>query len=209
MRYDYYYYYFKSVIPERLCDDIIKYGKSKNPSTAITGSDYIDPKTNEAILSEYSKKLRKSKTAWLSDLWLYKEIQPYLKEANKKSGWNFQWDFCEPLQFTEYGLNEHYDWHVDAWNQPYKDHKTENLNGKIRKISMTLSLNNFTEYTGGELEFDFREKGIEGSTEQKCTEILPKGSIVFFPSFVWHRVRPVTKGIRYSLVMWACGNPFI
>jgi len=41
-----------------------------------------------------------------------------------------------------------------------------------------------------------------------CTEILPRGSIVVFPSHVWHRVRPVTKGVRYSLVIWNLGYPF-
>ena len=37
---------------------------------------------------------------------------------------------------------------------------------------------------------------------------LKKGGIVVFPSFVWHRVKPVTKGIRYSLVVWILGQPF-
>ena len=37
---------------------------------------------------------------------------------------------------------------------------------------------------------------------------MPKGSIVVFPSFIWHRVKPITKGTRYSLVMWNCGYPF-
>jgi PKHD-type hydroxylase len=43
---------------------------------------------------------------------------------------------------------------------------------------------------------------------RKVTEILPKGSIVVFPSFLWHRVKPVTKGTRYSLVLWHLGYPF-
>ena len=42
-----------------------------------------------------------------------------------------------------------------------------------------------------------------------CSEIAEKGSIVVFPSFVYHRVKPVTKGVRYSLVVWNLGNPFI
>ena len=41
-----------------------------------------------------------------------------------------------------------------------------------------------------------------------CTEIRPRGSIIVFPSFCWHRVAPVTKGTRYSLVMWNLGRPF-
>ena len=43
---------------------------------------------------------------------------------------------------------------------------------------------------------------------RKCPEVKPKGSIVVFPSFVWHRVKPVTKGTRYSLVCWNLGYPF-
>ena len=43
---------------------------------------------------------------------------------------------------------------------------------------------------------------------KKCTDILPKGSLVVFPSFVWHRVCPVKKGSRYSLVIWNLGWPF-
>ena len=42
----------------------------------------------------------------------------------------------------------------------------------------------------------------------KAKEILPKGSIIVFPSFVWHRVKPVTSGVRYSLVLWNLGYPF-
>ena len=41
-----------------------------------------------------------------------------------------------------------------------------------------------------------------------CNQILPKGSLVVFPSFVWHRVKPVTKGTRHSLVIWNLGYPF-
>ena len=43
---------------------------------------------------------------------------------------------------------------------------------------------------------------------RQAKEILSKGSIIVFPSFLWHRVKPVTKGIRYSLVMWNVGGPF-
>ena len=78
---------------------------------------------------------------------------------------------------------------------------------------MTCQLTDGSEYQGGELEFDFRnyeptyERRIE-STEVQCKEILPKGSIIVFPSFVWHRVKPVTAGTRYSLVVWHLGKPF-
>ena len=65
------------------------------------------------------------------------------------------------------------------------------------------------EYKGGELEFDFRQYDPDKPRKiRTCTEILPKGSVVVFPSFVWHRVKPITKGIRHSLVLWSLGYPF-
>ena len=74
---------------------------------------------------------------------------------------------------------------------------------------MTVSLSDPKDYKGGELEFDFRNKDPDKKPSiQKCTEILPKGSLVVFPSFVWHRVCPVKKGSRYSLVIWNLGYPF-
>ena len=46
------------------------------------------------------------------------------------------------------------------------------------------------------------------SNIKKCKEILPKGSLIVFPSFVWHRVCPVKRGTRYSLVIWNLGWPY-
>jgi hypothetical protein len=83
---------------------------------------------------------------------------------------------------------------------------------RIRKLSMTCQLTDGSEYTGGELEFDFRNYDPHMRDEAKhlrrAKEILPKGSIIVFPSFVWHRVKPVTSGTRYSLVVWHLGRPF-
>jgi PKHD-type hydroxylase len=73
---------------------------------------------------------------------------------------------------------------------------------------MTVSLTDKEEYVGGDLEFDFKDTKNNKKNIKICKEIWPKGSIVVFPSFVWHRVKPVTKGTRYSLVMWSIGAPF-
>ena len=48
----------------------------------------------------------------------------------------------------------------------------------------------------------------ESKHKIQCKEILPKGSIVIFPSYIWHRVSPVTKGTRLSLVQWNLGPGF-
>jgi len=143
----------------------------------------------------------------MSDPWIYKEIQPYVHMANKNAGWNFDWDFSESCQFTIYKKGQYYDWHCDSWDKPYVTQ--DNTNGKIRKLSVTVTLTDPKEYKGGELEFDLRNEDPDKKPNMRtCTEILPKGSLVVFPSFVWHRVKPVTKGERNSLVIWNLGYPF-
>ena len=205
-----YYWYFKSAIPSRLCDDIIKYGLSKKEVLARTGG-FQDKKLTKdemAIL----KRRRHSDVTWLDELWIYRELHPYVQEANKLAGWNYEWDRSESCQFTKYKLNQYYDWHCDSYNKPYDIKDNKNQNGKIRKLSMTLQLTDGSEYEGGELEFDFRNYDPPLRDESKhlrqAKEILSKGSIIVFPSFVWHRVKPVRKGTRYSLVMWCLGYPF-
>ena len=206
-----YYWYFTSAIPPRICDDIIKYGLSHSESLARTGG-YGDRELTKDEIRDMKRK-RNSDLVWLNDRWIYKEIQPYVDQANKNAGWNFEWDRSESCQFTKYKLNQYYDWHCDSWDKPY-DRKDPNNpeHGKIRKLSMTCQLTDGSEYEGGELEFDFRNYDPHMRDESKhriqCKEILPKGSIIVFPSFVWHRVKPVTKGVRYSLVMWNLGYPF-
>ena len=203
------YWYFKSAIPPRICDDIIKHGLSQAETMARTG-DYGDKELSKDEIKDMKRK-RNSDLVWLNDTWIYKEIHPYLIEANKNAGWNFQWDRSEACQFTKYKLNQYYDWHCDSWDKPYDKPDTPE-HGKIRKLSMTCQLTDGSEYRGGELEFDFRNYDPHMRDESKhlvkVKEILSKGSIVVFPSHVWHRVKPVTSGTRYSLVVWSIGDPF-
>ena len=211
-----YYWYFKSAIPPKICDDIIKYGLSHEENVAITGGLGSNRDLKKQPLKEKEimdlKRKRNSNIVWLNDTWIYKEIHPYVHEANKNAGWNFEWNFSEPCQFTKYKLNQYYDWHSDSLDKPYDKPNDLNSHGKIRKLSMTCQLTDSSEYTGGELQFDCRNYDPHMRDEDKhvlnVKEILSKGSIVVFPSFVWHRVQPVTKGTRYSLVVWHLGYPF-
>jgi PKHD-type hydroxylase len=84
----------------------------------------------------------------------------------------------------------HYGKHFDA-EQP-KD-------GIQRKLSVSILLNDPSEFEGGELQFT----GVDN-----CKVLTKQGSIVVFPSFVEHLVTPVTKGVRYSAVTWASGPAF-
>jgi PKHD-type hydroxylase len=204
-----YYWYFTSAIPPKICDDIIKHGLSQSETMARTGG-YGDKELTKDQVRDMKRK-RNSDLVWLNDTWIYKELHPYIHKANREAGWNFEWDRSESCQFTKYKHNQYYDWHCDSWDKPYDKPNTSD-HGKIRKLSMTCQLTDGSEYTGGELEFDFRNYDPHMREEskhlRKAKEILPKGSIIVFPSFVWHRVKPVTKGTRYSLVMWNLGYPF-
>ena len=204
-----YYWYFPSALTPRFCDDVIAYANAQKESMARTGG-YENQQLNKDQVKNMQRK-RKSDLVWLNDTWIYKELHPYVHEANKNAGWNFEWDRSESCQFTKYKLNQYYDWHCDSWDKPYD--KPDRLDyGKIRKLSMTCQLTDGSEYEGGELEFDFRnyDPHMRDETQhlKKAKEILPKGSIIVFPSFIWHRVKPVTSGTRYSLVAWHLGQPF-
>jgi len=204
-----YYWYFQSALSSKFCDDLIDYAKSKKQDIGLTGGLTAKQERGEKLTKEDLldlKKKRDSNVIWLNDTWIYKEIHPFVHEANKNAGWNFQWDHSESFQFTKYSKGQHYHWHSDSFPEEFN---SDNLNfkGKIRKLSVTCSLSDPKKYKGGELEFQFRDTEDATST-RVCKEILPKGSIVVFPSHVWHRVKPVTKGTRYSLVMWNIGFPF-
>jgi len=208
MNLEYNYWSFKEVLPTRLCKDIIAYGLRHTSHVALTGNRSRDLTKNPLSKQELKtqKKIRHSKTSWLTDPWIYNEIIPYINLANKNAGWNFEWDWSESIQFTHYRLNYHYDWHRDSAEKSYDDPTDKNRMGKIRKLSATISLSPPEDYRGGNLEFNFFNSIT--SKAEVCKEIKPQGSIVVFPSFTFHRVRPVTKGKRYSLVLWQIGKPF-
>jgi len=196
------YWCFKSALSSRFCDEVIKYGLSLKEFKARTGNK-----------NQHLKSIpRNSDVAWINEPWVYKEIHPYIHRANENAGWNFDWDCSEDIQFTKYKIGQYYDWHCDSWEKPYDDTSHPLLCGKVRKLSITCQLTDGSEYEGGELEFDFRNYEPNKREEKKhvvqAKEILPKGSIIVFPSHLWHRVKPVTSGTRYSLVAWNLGKPF-
>ena len=212
MNLKYYYWYFHSVISPKLCDDIIKHCSSNLQTAKIGGESNENDKPDRWWTEGKTiEKKRKSQVAFFDDRWIYKEIQPYVKLANNLAGWNFDWDWTEQAQFTKYGLNEHYGWHCDSYSEPYQD-VPQGMVGKIRKLSVTVSLSDPEDYEGGDLEFDFRNNHDYDFTKTDNKEICKKakvrGSIIVFPSFVWHRVTPVTSGTRYSMVMWNLGAPW-
>jgi len=129
--------------------------------------------------------------------------------ANKNAGWNFEWDWSEKMQFSHYTKKYFYGWHNDSSPLPGSD-PSDPTYGKIRKISTVISLSNPASYQGGQFQMDFRAEDPDESDRQiqNINELNEQGTLICFPSFVWHRLQPLTKGKRYSLIVWHWGKPF-
>ena len=173
--------------PEQ-CQMIIEAGRSEPKQDAQVG---IDKGIKEGVIDT---KTRTSHISWIpfskmTDM--YKDIERIMKTTN---GNHFGFDgmeINELAQYTEYPEGGFYDWHVD--NDVNMQHEPP-----VRKISMTLLLSPESEFEGGDLEL---------ISEGKIAK-LKQGHAVFFASFIRHRVTPVIKGNRKSLVMWFGGTPF-
>jgi PKHD-type hydroxylase len=139
--------------------------------------------------------IRKSDIKWLEyekkTDWLYSRLSNIAMLANKD---NWQFDITsilDTLQYTQYYENGgHYNWHTDNGPYPYN----------TRKISITIQLSDPNEYEGGDLELKLGNEVTKMPKEKGCA--------VLFPSYILHRITPVTKGIRKSLVLWVGGSVF-
>ena len=139
--------------------------------------------------------IRESEIKWIhsddKSFWVYEKLGQYIQQANNKL-WKFNLQsIVDSIQYTVYYEGGgHYDWHVDIGP------------GSInhRKVSLTIQLSDPDEYEGGDLEIwtggDFK------TIERK------QGCAILFPSFLMHRITPITKGIRRSLVLWAGGDSY-
>jgi len=142
--------------------------------------------------------VRVSQIAWLGTK---PELQPiWEKLANAVAEVNrrfFHFDltgFHEPMQLGLYTGEQqgHYNWHIDA---------DPNDNNVPRKLSMSILLSNPSDFEGGEFQ-------VKTTTDEVQTLNCERGRAWFFPSYTLHRVAPVTKGVRRSLVLWVGGPVF-
>lgn len=137
---------------------------------------------------------RSSRISWISPSrpgaeWLFRRLTDVILRANEQY---FQFDLSEieHLQYTVYDKKgDHYDWHRDMLPQ---------MPGRnIRKLSFSLLLDDPKDYKGGNLEIMLGPKPVVPESE--------RGKMIFFPGYALHRVTPVTKGVRHSLVGWVKG----
>ena len=122
---------------------------------------------------------------------MYRDIEMNMLQANNNHFGFKRMQLTEPGQFTHYPTGGFYDWHMD-------NDIIGKLQPPVRKISMTLLLSDPSTFEGGELEFMSKGK----------TAKLEQGQAMFFASWLQHRVKPVIRGERSSLVMWFGGPSF-
>lgn len=153
----------------------------------------VNPTIGFADTSRSDLAYRSCAIRWLdakSESWLVDQIM-HLVGASNRTNFGVDIETLYELQFTEYqASNEgHYDWHHDVW--------LESPRPFSRKLSVVVQLSDPQDYQGGIFEFfGLQNPGVEFSA---------RGSVLIFPSFLQHRVLPVTKGVRRSLVTWIEG----
>jgi PKHD-type hydroxylase len=131
------------------------------------------------------------------NLWIFDKLFQITELLNSQF-YNYDILGFDHLQYTVYDrTGSHYSYHMDMC----MDDKAKGSLELPRKLSFSLILSKPEEYEGGELEF-MTSGELNTNPEQK------RGRVIAFPSFVLHRVTPITHGVRKSLVFWACGPKF-
>lgn len=187
-------------IPSELCNII------KNQYSP--GDNFLDASTRKwnKHTGKFDRKLdhkdRKTDVKWIpEDHWIAGMITYYIEHINKK---HFKYDISgisdNFYQYSVYKEGSHYKWHADESRD--LSYLTKNPEEKIRKLSFSLQLSDENDYDGGELCFR-QDKDSEGSEESLQTK--KQGSLIVFDSRLEHCVKPVTRGVRHSLVGWYSG----
>ena len=176
------------VLNPQQCDELIRIGQSEPQIKGKTSMNDAD-----------SQKYRKSTISWIpftKAVPLYKVISQWVERINNNSFGFDTIQLTEAGQYAEYSKGGFYNWHMDS--------STKMITmPPVRKISMTLLLNDPKEFEGGYLQI-FCDNLLDS---EKSKIKIERGYAVFFASFLLHRVTPITKGNRKSLVMWFGGTP--
>ena len=209
------YYYWNSEFPKEDCEKIIKEFDTSTLHDAGVGNylgaealypeeienfkkhDNWDHKKNEPKnLHEPNHSVRRTTLNWLPKDHEYNKILlDYVVKANENV---YHYDISKftPCQFAQYNVGDFYDYHQDSGHQ-YVEYEKE-----TRKLSMTVQLSDSKDYEGGELQF------YNGNGDPDIPPMQEQGSVLVFDSRMYHRVTPITEGVRYSLVSWVLGLHF-
>ena len=168
--------------------------------------------------------VRASRVSWLHGEEIYDCVRPFVNQANQDAGWRFDLRSIENIQFTKYGLNQYYDWHIDGDSDHFaskvfvdnkKDYAINEtpdqaMIGMCRKISVSIQLSHGEDYEGGDMYFTDMPKHSQTTELNTWTNpaFRQRGTVIVFPSFIRHKVDRVTKGTRLRAVAWFNGPPF-
>ena len=130
------------------------------------------------------------------DAWPTRSIEPFIREANVS--WNIDWVRVGRSQLAEYGVDDHFHWHRDCEVVIAGD--ADRIHRKITAIAF---LSDSGDYEGGNLEL----RDSQGAV-YRDGRLRVAGNLLVFPSFLEHRVSPVSRGLRRSFTVWAFGPPW-
>ena len=188
------YWCWHNIIPLETCQKLINLGEEWKQADTFESAEKGDSLDD----------IRKSDVIWLDEQWIYELIWPFMASANERAEWKYNVVGTESCQLTRYTKDGFYTWHMDSLgshSEVFDDPNNKFLYGNTRKLSMSVILN--SDFEGGEFELAFLKK------KDQVPAVLPSGSVIVFPSSMHHRVAPVTKGTRYSLVAWFVGPPLV
>lgn len=199
------FYIFPQAIEKKECKRLLKYclqnsdfeeaSVIKSGYSDVSGAD-IDDK------SETKHETRKTAVSFITDRenLMNDLVWGFIRQANAEF-FKYKLDYFQAIQFARYQDGGHYDWHQDA--------SPQDLANEGRKLSLTFSLTDDTEYDGGLLQFYNGDKPYVDKDHDVERDIKSVGTVIVFDSRDWHRVTPVTKGVRYSIVCWTVGPNFV
>jgi len=196
------YWYVPKALSQQQCDEIQHVA--------------ADHQKIEGIHFGHTPEHRDSQISWIYDPKVSDPIAANMRQANIEAGWQYELQIPEAVQYSRYQNEGHYNWHIDGNSDNHAARKylpevphpiplnltpLPQLQGLVRKLSATVNLSHPTEYEGGELQ-------IRCYDQLHIFNDAPRGSMAIFPSFLEHRITPITSGERHSAVMWYNGKPF-
>jgi PKHD-type hydroxylase len=173
-------------------DKIVAYCEEQGTETGVTFGSKDEEEVKKHRVSNVKFHEKNKDTAWIFD-----RLNGIIQSINEQF-YGFELNGYLSFQYTTYDADTEgrYDWHTDM--EFNTSHSTDL---EPRKLSLTMLLND--DFEGGEFQINL------GKEEDAITVPVPKGRIILFPSFMIHRVKPITKGTRRSLVVWVIGPKFI
>lgn len=199
------FYIFPQAIPKDECKRLLNYclQHSNFEDASVIKSGYSDVSDVDVDKkSETKHQTRKTAVSFITDRenLMNDLVWGFIRRANAEF-FKYKLDYFQAIQFARYQDGGHYDWHQDA--------SPQDLANEGRKLSLTFSLTDDTEYDGGLLQFYNGDKPYVDKDHDIERDIKSVGTVIVFDSRDWHRVTPVTKGVRYSIVCWTVGPNFV